>query len=345
MDELNLLRDWDAGTEPLSESARLAARERLLAQTRAATPAADRAPAGVPWRFRPRRPAGPDRRPGAPGMTRRTAVRTLVAAGATAAAVGTPLALLNRDDAPRPGVTGRAVLRRAARLERRRERTRLPVEPGRGEYVYARVVVLSTADDTGRSRTLTREDWMAADPSRPSWLTRGGTGRWEQDEDNAESWPPTDWRTLTRVPTEPAALLRYSLSPFRGTEFARMPPGEFGRNEWQTAFDRLLALLASCPVLTDGLLPAAFEALAEFPDLLVTGRAVDASGRDALAVTYEHALLPGPPVDSPPHLLFASDTYAYLGVRRQVETLRGTTVTELSFLDDYAVVDEVRRRP
>lgn len=369
MDELKLLRDWDAETKPPREEARLAARERLLAAARAATPATDHAPAEAPRRARSRLVPAPLRRPGpagkpgtagqpgtvgqpvgggkpgARGMSRRTAVRTLVAAGATAAAVGTPVALLRRDETPRPAVAGAVVLRRAARLERRREQGRPPVEPRPGQYVYSRTVVRSTADDTGKSRTFGREDWMASDRSRPSWLTRGGTGDWESPEDKGESWPPTDWRALSRVPTEPAELLRYTVFPFEGGEPVRMPPGEFGRSEWQTVFERLSGLSSLVGVLADGLLPALLGALAEFPGLVVEGGAVDARGREAVAVTYEHGLTPGPPVDSPVYLLFAPDTYEYLGVRKQVYAGPSTSATELSFLDAYAVVDEVKQRP
>ncbi|WBB59867.1 hypothetical protein O7599_30650 [Streptomyces sp. WMMC500] len=353
MDELKLLRDWDAGAGEPREAARQAARERLLEAARAAAPAANHAPAAVPRRARLRLVARPVRGPGgvrgpgpggtpaAGGMSRRTAVRTLVAAGATAAAVGTPLTLLAGDGATGPAADGAGVLRRAARLERERERLRAPLEPRRGQYVYTRVFFREIADDTGKAVTYASECWIAADSSRRSWLSRGRGGSWRQQEEAGAIWPPADWRTVAGIPTEPEALLTFLSSPYPGGGPRRILPADFGDDEWQQSFFYLSGLLNWIPVLPEGLLPAVFAALAEFPDLLVADGAEDAHGRDALALTCRDT------DDSPTYLLFAADTHEYLGLRtrRSSDPNESRTFTKLSYLDAYDVVDDVRKRP
>ncbi|AUH43479.1 CU044_5270 family protein [Streptomyces sp. CMB-StM0423] len=343
MDELKLLRDWDAGTRPPRETARLAARERLLAAARAEPSRAERvsAPGPVPLRPRARPAPVPLRGPGAGGPSRRTVVRSLVAAGATAAAVGGPFALLAGDGAAGPAADGADVLRRAARLEREKERMRAPVEPRRGQYVYTRVFVRETADDTGKSVTFTPECWIAADSSRRSWLSVGRSGRWAKAEELVGLWPPTDWRTIAGIPTDPGALLKFLSSPFEGGERRRVPAGDFGGYEWQQSFFFVSGLLTWVPVLPDGLLPAVFEAVAESPGLLVADGAEDAHGRGALTITYRD------PQGSPEYLLFASDSYEYLGMRsrRFSGPNEARTFTQLSYLETYGVVDEVKKRP
>ncbi|MFW6689920.1 hypothetical protein [Streptomyces sp. MAR4 CNX-425] len=340
MDELKVLRDWDAGTRPPRETARRAAREKLLAEARAAAPEADRAraPGTEPPRIRlaPVRLRGP----GAGGPSRRTVVRSLVAAGATAAAVGAPLALLERRDGggagPAADLPPAGVLRAAARLERERESMRPPLEPGPGQYVYSRVDVLEAPDDpAGAVARYTQEAWLAADPSRRSWrgANHDPNGWWQT---TPQSWPPADWRTLARIPREPEAMLTHFSSFRRGRT-----PDEFETHDWKYAAGYLIELIAWLPVLPDGLLPAALETFAEFPDKDVLTGTMDTQGRDALGLGLDDE--PG----SGKLLLFAVGTHEYLGV--QQPRIRGGNPengsTETTSLNTYAVVDEVKQRP
>ncbi|WP_407564387.1 hypothetical protein [Streptomyces sp. 184] len=338
MDELKVLRDWDAGTGPPREAARLAARDRLLGAVRAETPAAAqvRAPASVPLRPGARAPLMPVRGPGGGGMSRRTVVRGLVAAGATVASVGTPLALLERGgDGGPAGLPPAEVLRRAAELERERERMRPPIEPRRGQYVYSRVFVREMPDDSDEETTFAKETWLAADPSQRSWLSnaREASG-WRRSEKG--SWPPADWRTVSRIPTEPEALLTHVSS-----YGARRTPEEFDRRDWTDAYFFLGGLLGRIPVLPDGLLPAVLTALAGFPDRTLLPGAEDARGRAALGIAFPDD------TGTSRYLLFAADTSEYLGMQnpRTDGPNSNRIFTQLSYLDAYAVVDEVRERP
>uniref|UniRef100_UPI0015F06EB2 CU044_5270 family protein n=1 Tax=Streptomyces phytophilus TaxID=722715 RepID=UPI0015F06EB2 len=256
----------------------------------------------------------------------------------TAAAVGAPVALLERDDTSGPAAPGDAspagMLRRAARLERERERLRPPIEPRRGQYVYAREFVREAPDDGGRAATYAPETWLAADPSHRSWSNRrheeGGRLRSEPG-----LWPPADWRGLTRIPTEPAALLTH-VSSFG----AGKTPDEFDRADWRHAYTYVGLLLERIPVLPDGLLPALLEALAECPRPEVLPGATDAKGREALGVVFPDR------TGWSRYLLFATDTHEYLGTQRpRAHDAKTRSFTRTSHLDTYGVVDEVRKRP
>lgn len=340
MDELKLLRDWDAGTEPPRQAVRRAARDRLLETAGAAKPGAApvRAPTRTPLRPGAQPPLVVVRGPGAGGPSRRTVVRTLVAAGATAAAVAAPVALLERGGTAGPAAPGDAtpagMLRRAARLEREQERLRPPIEPRRGQYVYAREFVRETPGDGGGAATYTPETWLAADPSHRSWTNRryGGDG-WLRSEPGL--WPPADWRGLTRIPAEPTALLTH-ISSFG----AGKTPDEFDRADWRKVYTYVGRLLERIPVLPDGLLPALLEALAECPRPELLPGATDAKGREALGIVFpDHT-------GWSRYLLFATDTHEYLGMQHpRGRDVRIREFTRTSHLDTYAVVDEVRKRP
>ncbi|MFF8432075.1 CU044_5270 family protein [Streptomyces sp. NPDC016566] len=310
MDELTMVRGWEADEQGLSDDARVAARARLgAAMAEESRGGASRG--GV--------------------LSRRLVFRTALV-GVTAAAVGATVVVsrdAGDDHKPRLGaISATEVLRKAADRSRAAG-SDLPV-PRDDQYFYYRTYILRTPVKGGRTRTWTDESWMSVDGSKPS--LREEHGKIHHDPPLGEHevrWPPTVYSKLKAMPTDPDKLL---------ARFRMGRPGSPDNDRY--AFFEGCMLLMGPRVMPPGLQAAAFEALAKLPRIRLDYDAVDVAGRSAVGVSYPKTEWT---------FLFDRKTYDYLGLRtkgsspRKVhgEWKQANWYYETRSLQDIQVVDGI----
>lgn len=301
MNDLEILHDAWAEPDPPADAARAAARTALL----------DRAAAGptpVARRFR----------------LPRLGVR-LAVVGALAAAVAAGVTVVqtaggaDEHGRPRPVVPGlpagpvanaSEALERAAHAAETRAFT--PPRPDQWIYIESRSRTgkrpNGPLDDDPRETVVIRT-WKRADGTKQAMVE---DGRLVVSESGPPTTPPSDYASLTALPADPQALLRWTYKQMGGL-------GETAEGRYSTAYGMLGA------ILRDNVLPpkteaAVFRAIKLIPGVtLVEGR-VDAAGRPALGL--------GRVAEGWLHeeLLLDPATYAYLGERsvaRKDHTARG----------------------
>ncbi|WP_409240039.1 CU044_5270 family protein [Streptomyces sp. PA5.6] len=332
MNELDELRDWDTGAPPLDDDTRHRARVRLFAAMNDEPTA----------RVRP--------------LWRRPVLRVAVAGTVAAAVAGTVLVAVNTggdeetrakppaDSAPSMrNVSARAVLNGAAAYERKHERT---VAPRDDQYIYTKEIIKETEQRTGAVKRHVDENWRSVDGSKRSWIMEIGHGWWsEPDKDNETSWPPQDWGTLKKLPTDPEKLI-LSLLHKTGPNDRNDSLDEITDQEWPDIHFSLAGLLKLVPVMPEGLRPAAYEALGMVPGVKAVPGQKDAKGRTGVAITYDDPT--GQGMSFGGHFIFDPKTYAFLGFRDTRSSGDGKnmkTYTQLSYLDSWAITDKVKQRP
>lgn len=313
MNEMKLLREWDADAPPLTDAARARARVRLYQAMQAPTAA----PATV--------------------IGRRPLLRVAVACTAAAAVTATVVVAQNPgESAPRTRtVSAATVLRGAAAEELKREK---PLAPRDDQFVYSKEVIKQTPVSGGRSETYVDESWSSVDGSKKSYVSELGHTQWvPADRPGQGTWPPSRWSELKQLPLQPGRLT-ITLRDMGGKP-------EYGRptkaDEWPMVQYFLSGLLRR-PVLPKGLRSAAFEALAGVPGIKVLPGRIEVEGRAAVGVLYKGPA--GSSWGSGRFLLFDAKTYQYLGVRERA-TVNGTAYEQWSYLAASAVVDRVFQRP
>ena len=110
---------------------------------------------------------------------------------------------------------------------------------------------------------------------------------------------------------------------------------------------QLAGLLKLVPVMPEGLRPAAYEALGMIPGVKVVPNQKDARGRTGVAIAYDDPTLPGE-TGYGSYFIFNPKTYEFLGFRDERTSgdgKHGTTFTQLSYLDSWAIVDKAKQRP
>ncbi|MFG1669075.1 CU044_5270 family protein [Streptomyces sp. Y7] len=320
IDELELLRDWDADASPLSEPARAQARHRLL-NTIART-----------------------EQRSAPAPGRRHALRLATAAVAAVALTGT--AVLIAEDGP--GTGGRAgtntppmrnvaavtVLNGAAARESKYEK---PVAPRDDQFIYSKRIIEETERGTGAVKTYVDVNWDSVDGSKRSLTMELGRVIWEEPMGKNEGvWPPRQWSGLSKLPTDPEKLL----SGIVGVGTSDKSIDDFTAWDWYDAYFMLGELL-KWPVLPEGLRPAAYEALALVPGVKATPGMKDSAGRTGVGISY-----PGHASERGKYLIFDPESYAFLGFRGERTSRSGKkTYIQLSHVVDWAIVDRLRQRP
>jgi hypothetical protein len=311
MNELELLREWDADTPPPTDTVRARARFRLYQAMQA--------------------PAAPT------AVRRRPLLRIAVACVAAAAVTTTVVIAENTGTSPRTRtVSAATVLRGAAAEERRLEK---PIAPRDDQFVYTKEVIKETPVGGGRSKTYVDESWSSVDGSKKSYVSELGHTQWvPADQPGQSSWPPRRWSQLEELPIEPGKLT-ITLRDMGGKpDFDRPTKAD----EWPMVHFFLSGLLRA-PVLPKGLRPAAFEALAAVPGVEVLPGQTDADGRAGIGIRYKGK--PGTPwAAGGPVLVFDAKTYRYLGMRDQ-RTAGGRTYEQWSYVVTDAVVDRVLQRP
>ncbi|MGW7547993.1 CU044_5270 family protein [Streptomyces sp. NPDC054770] len=331
IDELRELRDFDTGAPPLDDETRRRARARLLTAVNGAAP-----------RVRPRRPV----------------LRVALTAGlATAVAAGVLVAVRDDDGArthrtatppatsapAMRNVSAQTVLKGAAAYAREHERT---VRPRDDQFIYTKEIIKETNQKTGATRSYTDENWRSVDGSERGWTMEIGKGWWSPAlKKNEHVWPPQDWGTLRKLPTDPKQLILSIANEFGGRTTSL---DDIGDEDWSQIHFSLAGLLKLVPVMPEGLRPAAYEALGMVPGVKVVPGQKDAKGRTGVAITYDDPTLPKGSVGFGGYFIFDPVTYEFLGfrdVRTSGDGAAMKTYTQLSYLDSWAVVDKVKQRP
>ncbi|MEV0908689.1 CU044_5270 family protein [Streptomyces hokutonensis] len=306
MNEMRLLREWDAEAPPLTDHARARARLRLYeTMTAPATPVA---------------------------VGRRPLLRIAVAGVATAAVATTVLVANDSSPHTRP-VSATTVLRGAAAEERRLEK---PIAARDDQFIYTKEIIKETPVGGGRTRTYVDENWNSVDGSKRSYVSELGHKQWVPVYGPGQgTWPPSKWSELKLMPTDPRKLA-IDLRDMGGKPDYSKP---MKTGDWPMVQYFLSGLLRT-PVLPQGLRSAAYEALATVPGIKVVPGQKDADGRAGIGVRF----VPAPGASRSPLLVFDAKTYRYLGMRDQ-RTAGGKTYEQWSYVAASGVVDKVMERP
>ncbi|MEV6480453.1 CU044_5270 family protein [Streptomyces sp. NPDC051576] len=311
MNELELLRKWDADAPPLTDAARARARFRLHEAMRA--------------------PAAPVT------VGRRPLLRMAVAGVATAAVATTVLVAENDNTSPRTRpVSATTVLHGAAAEDRRLEK---PVAPRDDQFIYTKEIIKETPTGGGRTRTYVDESWDSVDGSKRSYVSELGNKQWVPVyPPNQTNWPPSRWALLKQLPTDPGKLLIALRDGPGKPDYSRPMKGD----DWpKTQF--FVSGLLRTSILPKGLRSAAYEALAAVPGIRVLPHQKDADGRVGIGIQYVGPA--GTPWESgEPVLVFDARTYRYFGMHDR-RTAGGTTYEQWSYVAASAVVDRVLQRP
>jgi hypothetical protein len=314
MNEIELLREWDADAPPLSDTARARARFRLYQAMQA--------------------PAAPV------AVGRRPLLRVAVAAVAATAVTATVVVAQNTgDSAPRTRtVSATTVLRGAAADALRTEK---PVAPRDDQFIYTKEVIERRPVGGGPVKRYVDESWSSVDGSKKSYVSELGTKQWVPPAQKGQySWPPQEWSKLKKLPLDPARLTIVLREAGTKPNFGR----ETRADEWPMIQMSLSGLLRHS-ILPKGLRSAAFEALAAVPGVEVLPGRTGFNGHTAIGVRYVGP--PGTPwEDGRRVLLFDAKTYQYLGLRERT-TAKFTTreVDQSQYIVDSGVVDRVFQRP
>ncbi|MEV6020619.1 MULTISPECIES: CU044_5270 family protein [unclassified Streptomyces] len=334
IEELRELREYDAGTPPLDDATRGRVRVRLLS-----TMNAENGPAAA---VRHRRP-----------------FLRIALTGAVAAAVVGGVLVTGQDDDSGDGKTAappaasspvmqnlsvQIVLNGAATYARRHEQAASPRDD---QFIYTKEIIRETDEKTGATKTYTDEDWRSVDNSKPSWIMEIGKGWWSRPPQKNETvWPPQDWGTLKKLPTDPRKLILKLVHGRPGDKDDSL--SGITDETWSLVQFKLAGLLKLVPVMPEGLRPAAYEALGMVPGVKAVPNQKDAKGRTGVAITYDDPTLPDGSASFGGSFIFDPKTYAFLGFRDARSLVRNkhrVQLTQLSYLDSWAIVDKAKQRP
>jgi hypothetical protein len=329
--ELHELREYDTGAPPLDDETRRRVRARLLTAINV-----------PPARVRPRRP-----------------VLRIALTGALAAAVAAGvLVAVRHDDGTRShrtakppassapamrNVSAQTVLTGAAAYAREHERTASPRDD---QFIYTKEIIKETEHRTGATKSYVDENWRSVDGSKRSWIMEIGHGWWSEPlKANESSWPPQDWGTLRKLPTDPKKLILAIQNEFGGRTASL---DDISDEQWWQIHFSLAGLLKLVPVMPEGLRPAAYEALGMVPGVKAVPGQRDAKGRIGVAITYDDPRQQKGAAGFGSYFIFDPKTYRFLGFRDTRTSGDGAkmkTYTQLSYLDSWAVVDRAKQRP
>ncbi|ONK13307.1 CU044_5270 family protein [Streptomyces sp. MP131-18] len=273
----------------------------------------------------------------------RPAIAVPAAAGALAIAVTAGLMSWSSDDSERPvGRNGEATYSFAPNVNADTEGSAAELltqvaaaaagtpaaeDIREDQYVYIRSLVATApvGDDI--------ETELSEPIEREEWLTVGGA---DIPAGEMGSERNTGYDHLQTLPTDPGAMLEW-LRSHQDVESE-------GRNYDQDAFV-LAGDLLRAPLMPPDVGAALFGALARIPDVLVVPHAVDAAGRDAIAVVRYDSYNPGLREE----LMFDKDTLELIGSRsvatQATDTIEAGQVLHTMAVLERAVVDEDGERP
>ncbi|MFI0036402.1 CU044_5270 family protein [Streptomyces mutabilis] len=321
-DELELLREWDAGAAPLTGPARDRARHRL------------------------RNAMAHEGKHSGTGPSRRHALRLAVAAVVATGVTGTAM-LVGTDGSGEAGTPGTSsprvenaaatVLNGAAAWER--EQDKEPVAPRDDQFIYSRRIIKETEQKTGEVKTYTDEMWDSVDVSKPSLSMELGREMWEEPaEEGGGVWPPRKWSELEKLPQDPEKLAMTIVS--LGSRADDRAISDLDKHERYEAY-WLLGELLKNPVLPQGLRPAAYEALALVPGVKTIPGVKDSAGRTGVGIAHT-----GRGSYESKYLIFDPASYEFLGFRDERISASGKKkYIQLSHVVDWGIVDRVKQRP
>ncbi|MES5820476.1 CU044_5270 family protein [Streptomyces sp. RG80] len=299
MDDLTVVREFEADVAPLTDEARGAARVRL------------------------RRAIIQEGRPGA--LSRRLMLRAAVVGTATAAVAGGVVVAGRHEggggaDAPRMAALSAAELLQKAAVRSRVVGAGMPI-PRDDQYVYTKTYITRTYVKDGKRRTWTDESWMSVDGSKPSRRQEYGKVHHDPPLGKHEvMWPPTEYAELAQWPTDPDKLLdRLRGAWSAGDKSARWTVGSDKAHSAplsqedidSMAFANAVQFFVVPRIMPPGLEAATFEAVARIPRIRIDREAVDGLGRKGVAVSY-------PKYDFA--FIFDATDYTYLGLRQKGST-------------------------
>ncbi|MFF7280636.1 CU044_5270 family protein [Streptomyces griseorubiginosus] len=321
MNELKLLREWDADAPPLTDAARSRARSRLLQAMQA--------------------PTAVHTAPTAPAVGRRPLLRIAVAGVAAAAVTATVVVAQDAGEKePRTRTVSAATVLRGAAAEALR--TEKPVAPRDDQFIYTKEVVERRPVSGGPVKKWVDESWSSVDGSKKGYVSELGYKQWvPKSRPGQSTWPPSKWSELKELPTDPRKLTATLRDMGGKPDYGRPTTAD----EWPMVQIFLSGLLRDS-VLPKGLRSAAFEALATAPGVKVLPGRTEFNGHTAIGVQY----VVGPPgtswKDGGRTLLFDAKTYQYLGLRERATAKQGTEVYDQSqYVVASGVVDRVFQRP
>ncbi|MFC8358880.1 CU044_5270 family protein [Streptomyces griseorubiginosus] len=316
MNEIELLREWDADAPPLTDGARARARFRLQQAMQA--PAA---PVSVS------------------GVGRRPLLRIAVAGVAAAAVTATVVVTQDTGTEPRTRTVSATTVLRGAAAEALR--TEKPVAPRDDQFIYTKEVIERRPVGGGPVKRWVDESWSSVDGSKRSYVSELGHKQWVPPFKKGEStWPPTQWSKLKKLPLDPARLTIVLRDGPLKPDFGRKTRAD----QWGSIQFYLSGLLRNS-VLPKGLRSAAYKALAAVPGVQVLPGRTEFNGHSAIGVRYVGPS--GTPwEDGRRVLLFDAKTYQYLGLRERTEIKFTKRVVEQSqYIVASGVVDRVFQRP
>ena len=315
MNELELLREWDADAPPLTDAARARARFRLHQ--------AKQTPTAVP------------------AVGRRPLLRIAVAGVAAAAVTATVVVTQNTgEQTPRTQTVSATTVLRGAAAEALR--TEKPVAPRDDQFIYTKEVIERRPVSGGPVKKWVDESWSSVDGSEKGYVSELGHKQWVPAfKPGQGTWPPSRWSELKELPTDPGKLTATLRDMGGKPDYGRPTTAD----EWPMVQIFLSGLLRHS-VLPKGLRAAAFEALAAAPGVKALPGRTEFNGHTALGVRY----VIGPPgtswKDGGRTLLFDAKTYQYLGLRERAKTKQGTKAYDQSqYIVASGVVDRVFQRP
>lgn len=230
--------------------------------------------------------------------------------------------------------TAKKVLRRAADRVRNGPEADTPRDD---QFVYTRTVSKETDRKTGKSRTTRQESWRSVDLSKPSWEGIPGESGWtDPSEEVAGNWPHYDWTVLKKLPTDPEKLILAVRKP-TGAPVKATSLKQVRKPEWADIQFQLEGYATAVPLIPKDLRAAALDALTIVPGIKAE-RMKDAKGDTSLAISSKNALFPESKA------LFDEESYEYVGstgVRKPGKKI----YDDISYLDEYAIVDEAKQQP
>lgn len=219
-------------------------------------------------------------------------------------------------------------------------------EPRAGQYLY---VESTTADTYVRTvddkhtvvseKPHRRQVWQSPDGNK-GWLIEPGNGPEGGETLDSAVGSSSSWDILSKLPTDPDALLKSVYAESEGQ----------GNSPDQAAFSAIGDLLGeSYP--PSGLEAALYKAAAKIPGVVKVDSAVDAAGREGIAVARLDKVS-----GQREEWIFAKNTLAYLGERTVQVTdgenpepedllIKPGTVTHTSAVTARSVVDGIKQTP
>ncbi|MET9553373.1 CU044_5270 family protein [Streptomyces sp. NPDC006645] len=219
-------------------------------------------------------------------------------------------------------------------------------EPGADQFLY---VESTTADTyvrtTGDKHTVVsdkphrRQVWLSPDGHK-GWLIESGTGAEGGETLDSQEDSTSSWNNLNKLPTDPDSLLKKVYAESEGQ----------GNSPDQAAFSAIGDLLGET-YPPSGLETALYKAAAKIPGVVKVDSAVDAAGREGIAVARLDAVS-----GEREEWIFEEKTLDFLGTRTVKVTegenpnaedrlIKPGTVTHTSAVTARAVVDGIKETP